>query len=481
MTPWAVLPLGAMALMRPPPLAPTRHAVGLIRHRVSLSSIACVLSDEERGISSSRGVGTRNKQQHLEEQLRLEATDCHPDEAGPSLPTASPHDASAAGAEQPQAGSRMEGALLMLAVAMLWGSNFPAVKATMEAGVAAPIAAAARFSIAAVALLPLMRGDGESDEPLPPGLVKGGLECGGWLALGYISQALALQNLPAGAVAFLASLQVVFVPLVLTFTGSAFTPRLALAAALCVGGVGLLESGGIGTATVVPTVVAMGPLAAVKGGASAAATAAAAAAAAAAEQAAQQQEQVAAAAAEAASGPDLTATLLALLQPVGFGTSYLRIEALLKEYPTAGLQLSSLQLTSNALIALAWCALDALVFSSGGDAASAAGGFDLSALQQPAVVGGLLYTGLISTALTVLLQTRALGMLPATDSSVIVATEPLWAAGLASVLLSETLDKDAQIGGAMILAGCLANTLLPEQLLVEAAAEAAEGDSLPSE
>ena len=90
MTPWAVLPLGAMVLMRPPPLAPTRHAVGLIRHRVSLSSIACVLSDEERGISSSRGVGTRNKQQHLEEQLRLEATDCHPDEAGPSLPTASP-------------------------------------------------------------------------------------------------------------------------------------------------------------------------------------------------------------------------------------------------------------------------------------------------------------------------------------------------------------------------------------------------------
>ena len=73
-----------------------------------------------------------------------------------------------------------------------------------------------------------------------------------------------------------------------------------------------------------------------------------------------------------------------------------------------------------------------------------------------------------------LLQTRALGMLPATDSSVIVATEPLWAAGLASVLLSETLDKDAQIGGAMILAGCLANTLLPEQLLAEAAAEAAE-------
>ena len=40
--------------------------------------------------------------------------------------------------------------------------------------------------------------------------------------------------------------QVVFVPLVLTVSGGAFTPRLALAAAMCVSGVGLLEAGGMG-------------------------------------------------------------------------------------------------------------------------------------------------------------------------------------------------------------------------------------------
>ena len=54
--------------------------------------------------------------------------------------------------------------------------------------------------------MPLMK----SDKPLPRGLVIGGLECGAWLALGYIAQVAALQDLPAGAVAFLASLQVVF-------------------------------------------------------------------------------------------------------------------------------------------------------------------------------------------------------------------------------------------------------------------------------
>ena len=138
-------------------------------------------------------------------------------------------------------GDRTQGALLMLLVAILWGSNFPAVKASLEAGLPASAAAAMRFSIAAVALLPLLRDVRSMDREL----VWGGLECGCWIALGYIAQALALGDLQAGAVAFLASLQVVFVPLVLTAMGSTFTPRLALAAFLCIAGVALLELGGL--------------------------------------------------------------------------------------------------------------------------------------------------------------------------------------------------------------------------------------------
>jgi len=311
-------------------------------------------------------------------------------------------------------GSRTEGTLLMLAVAMLWGSNFPAVKATLEAGLPGSAAAALRFSVAALALLPLLKPP-EGEKELPRELVLGGLECGCWLALGYIAQSLALHDLPAGTVAFLASLQVVFVPVLLTLMGGKFTPRLALAAAMCIGGVGLLESEG--------TLMAVA-------------------------------EDVG-----ATTNPSV-ATFLALLQPVGFGTSYLRIESLMKRYPEYGLQVSSLQLLSNAAIAVVWTAINALVLAR----ATTPGFYDLSALHEPSVVAGVLYTGLISTALTVLLQTRALSMLPATDSSVIVATEPLWAAGFATILLGEVLDTNAQIGGAMILAGCLSNVLLPEDI-----------------
>jgi drug/metabolite transporter (DMT)-like permease len=84
------------------------------------------------------------------------------------------------------------------------------------------------------------------------------------------------------------------------------------------------------------------------------------------------------------------------------------------------------------------------------------------------LVAGVAYTGLISTALTVVLQTRALSKLPAADSSVIVATEPLWAAGFATLLLGEMLAPSSMFGGMMLLTGCLANTVLPEQLTAPA-------------
>lgn len=293
--------------------------------------------------------------------------------------------------------ARLEGSLLMLVVAVLWGTNFPAVKALIESGLPTEAAAALRFGLAAFALSPLLFRNG----PLPRELVTGGLECGAWLALGYIAQAVALQDAQAGVVAFIASLQVVFVPLALSaFGDKALTPRLALSAALCVAGVGVLELGGGGGA---------------------------------------------------ASGPGVSEAL-ALLQPIAFGTSYLRIERLAARYPEHGLQISALQLVSNAAISAAWCAHAAM---------GSADALDLSALAEPPVLGGLLWTGLVSTALTVLLQTRALSKLPATDSSVIVATEPLWAAGFAALLLGESLDSSKAVGGALIVAGCLANALLP--------------------
>lgn len=303
---------------------------------------------------------------------------------------------------------RAEGVLLMLVATLLWGSNFPAVKA-MEVGLPASMAAASRFTVAAASLLPLLR----KANRLPGEVLSGGLECGAWNALAYFSQALALQDLPAGVVAFLVSLQVVFVPLMQTFRGDALTKRLALAACLCVAGVGLLESGGMGGV--------------------------------------------------AGDAPSslVAATLLALLQPIGFGVCTMKLEDLMKKYPGTDLPLAALQQVSTAVIGVAWLALDMAGVLPGG---AHSGGFDFSALQQPEVVAGVMYTGLVTTALTVVLETRALSKLPAADAAVITGMEPLWAAGFAALLLGERMDSHTLIGAGLILCGCLSNSLLPANL-----------------
>ena len=146
-----------------------------------------------------------------------------------------------------------------------------------------------------------------------------------------------------------------------------------------------------------------------------------------------------------------------MLQPIGFGTSYIRIERLMEKYPDKGLQLSSLQLISNAAAACAWLAFTAATVPDAlGDAAAA--------LAQPPVAAGVLYTGLVGTALAVLLQTRALGKIPATDSP--SSSRPSRSGRrFAALLLGENLPDEAKLGGALILLGCLANDKLPETLV----------------
>ena len=67
------------------------------------------------------------------------------------------------------------------------------------------------------------------------------------------------------------------------------------------------------------------------------------------------------------------------------------------------------------------------------------------------------YTGLISTALTIWLQAKVFKRLPSTDASIILASEPLWATAFAAVLLGDTLDWSAGVGGALILAALATN------------------------
>merc|ERR1719263_2622186 len=75
--------------------------------------------------------------------------------------------------------------------------------------------------------------------------------------------------------------------------------------------------------------------------------------------------------------------------------------------------------------------------------------------EPPAVFGAVVWTGLVTTFGTVLVETLALSEISAQESTVLFSTEPLWGAGFASLALGERLDEYSAAGGVMIVVACL--------------------------
>ena len=303
----------------------------------------------------------------------------------------------------------------LLAVAVLWGTNFPAVRYLVTDPVSLTPAAYsfARFGASALALSPLL------PRASSKGALLAGAECGLWIAAGYVVQCLALQGTTAAKGALLAALQVVVVPAVVVLfpalrpkAGKQPTTKDWVCAGAALSGVALLELQGL-TAPVASDAVAA-------------------------------------------------------LQPVFFGISYLRIAEAGRKYPSDddALAMAAAQVVAVAAVASVW-----LLGAEGAD------GFEhvLALSDQPQTLAVLAWTALASTALTILLQTYALARVPAATASLVVSSEPLWAALLAAVLLGETNYGAADVaGGALILGASLAPAFLDDDAF---AGNAADDDS----
>jgi drug/metabolite transporter (DMT)-like permease len=80
-------------------------------------------------------------------------------------------------------------------------------------------------------------------------------------------------------------------------------------------------------------------------------------------------------------------------------------------------------------------------------------------LSDSTVLGALLWTGLITTALTVAMETFALKTLSAAETTMIFSTEPIFGGICASYVLGEQFGVGGFIGSAMVLGGCLYSNL----------------------
>ncbi len=313
---------------------------------------------------------------------------------------------------------------LLLTCSVLYGTNFPLGR-LMNDALPASSATSTRMLLATIALSPFLL-------QLKPNLRTSAAVCGTFTALGYISQSIALVDTPAATVSFLGALVVIVCPALAVLVdkkkmGFVDAPQTWIAAITCLIGVGVLELGGDGGF--------------------------------------------------ALEGADIGwGDVWSVLQAVGFGTSFFITERMMAKEPSQALPITAMQCAMSALFAGIWAALDgtgafggALAFGSPHGAwlmdESVKSSFTLPGLFFDDTLRNVglaaAFTGFITTAGNRVGETVALGKLSSSEASVLLATEPLWAAVFASFLINEQLSLWDGVGGALIVAACVATAIDP--------------------
>jgi len=151
--------------------------------------------------------------------------------------------------------------------------------------------------------------------------------------------------------------------------------------------------------------------------------------------------------------------MASLVQPIMFGLGFWRMEAAMEKFPTEAARLASGQLFMVFLVSLSYLvcwspAGDDLMIQDACNVIPTMS--DIAAwLSDPGILGMLIWTGLITTAFTIYMETLALKTLSAAETTLIFSTEPLFGAAFAAVVANECLSEGGYIGSALIIGGCV--------------------------
>jgi drug/metabolite transporter (DMT)-like permease len=159
--------------------------------------------------------------------------------------------------------------------------------------------------------------------------------------------------------------------------------------------------------------------------------------------------------------------IMSLIQPIVFGLGFWRMEAAMVKYPTEAGRLAAAQLLTVFLVSLAYlvCLPGLGLVSDACDSMPAPTTTDILAwLSDPHVLGMFVWTGLITTAFTIWMETLALRTLSAAETTLIFSTEPLFGAAFAAVVAHECLGAEDAIGAFFIIVGCLVSGMDAGQL-----------------
>jgi drug/metabolite transporter (DMT)-like permease len=334
---------------------------------------------------------------------------------------------------------------LLLVAAGLYGTNFTIVKILndqMPFGASTSL----RFTLATLATLPFLF-PAFSSTSIAAGAAVGaasassalaswsdvlpviitGMEVGFFNAMAYIFQAVGLQTVDASKSAFICSLAVVVVPILDFLFKKKSLSIQSIAGLLCaVVGVGLLEL----------------------------------------------------------SGTNLSLTpgdFFTFAQPLFFGIGIWKMEEAMHKYPMEAKRITASQVLMVAICSVVNCFLIQPHFGTGCPPPS----LDqiISWITEPKVLAALVWTGVVTTALTQYLETVSLKTLSASEATLWFSTEPLWGAGFASAVAGERLGINAMYGAGLILSGCAISTTQKNEEVVntKASSISANGTAAPQE
>ncbi len=382
------------------------------REKIKASEFIQQDTDREKTVAESEAFEVEMFRQKLEYESYLEQQEANSIELSKSDFMAT---IGQPAEKKPLLGPVWQARILLILSAMLYGTNFTFVK-VLNDNIPVQVGTSLRFSLAAIATLPWMFQKSKEivetkvglaeGQQIPmtasTGAIIGGIEIGLWNAIGYLSQAVGLETTPASTSAFICSLAVVVVPILDFLSGKKILSREVIGALFAVVGVGFLELDGLSAGV------------------------------------------------GAGSGPLLsTGDLFTLVQPLAFGMGFWRVEHYMRKYPSSANQLTAAQLSAIALSSIA-----CFLYTSGFDGLP-----DLSQwsqwLHDPTIIGAVCWTGLITTGLTVYMETLALKTLSAAETTMLFSTEPIFGGICASAVLGETFGVGGLVGAALVLSGCL--------------------------
>jgi drug/metabolite transporter (DMT)-like permease len=299
-----------------------------------------------------------------------------------------------------------------------------------EPGVDSSLYALSRFGVAVTSLAPFairsvakaQNSAGIDDEPMIDlETLKSAILCGSWVAFGYLGQTVGLLTTTASKSCVICSMHCVFVALIAEVWRVEKVSKEALID-------NNTDTAQFDVSQLIPAAVAVIGVAIVE--------------------------------LKGSGGSPTIGDALSFSQPIGFGMGYLILENIMARKPEAALPVSAIKL--GVVMVASFLMFEASPLLHGGtisDIVFKVPNFS-PILQSPTALGGILYTGLVTTALALWVESAAFVKVPATDASLILTTEPLFAAGMGAVALGETFGTSDYIGASLIIGACALSIFL---------------------